>query len=310
MTRGASETTVSQEGLLEANDLYVPRGSATDGTDPVVVTPEQAGWSYANLRVIDLEAGARRELSTGECELAVLPVAGGEVIVEVGGARHVLPARGSVFERVSGFVYAGRDTELAISAPAGATVALPGARARRRIDPYAVTAAQVPVEIRGAGTATRQLNNFLAPGMFEADRLTAVEVVTPRGNWSSYPPHKHDVEQSAPNGSGHPYTEAELEEIYYFRISHTDGFGLHRTYDLEQGWDVTVAVQTDDVFLVPRGYHGPCVAAPEYDMYYLNVLAGPGKHRSLAFSDDPRYAFVRSAWTTQTTDPRVPLYGV
>jgi 5-deoxy-glucuronate isomerase len=186
---------------------------------------------------------------------------------------------------------------------------MPSANARRRIDAYKIDRRSVPVEIRGAGRSTRQLNNFLAPGQCDADRLVAVEVITPRGNWSSYPPHKHDVEVQAAADAAHPYLEAELEEIYWFQTSgNADGWGIHRTYDLVQGWDVTVPVRNDDVFLVPRGYHGPCIAAPEYDLYYLNVLAGPGQHRSLAFSDDPAYAWIRDSWSEQQTDPRVPLY--
>ena len=93
-----------------------------------------------------------------------------------------------------------------------------------------------------------------------------------------------------------PGGEAELEEIYYFRFDRPGAFGLHRTYTADRGFDVTVAVEDGDVFLVPRGYHGPCVALPDYPMYYLNVLAGPGAERSLAFSDDPAHAWIRSAW--------------
>jgi 5-deoxy-glucuronate isomerase len=219
-----------------------------------------------------------------------------------------MSGRSDVFSSVTDAAYVPRDSEMRISSVHGARIALPQARARRRIDSYYIDAREVPIEKRGSGRSTRQLNNFLAPEMFEADRLVAVEVVTPRGNWSSYPPHKHDVEVSS-DGGDHPYAEAELEEIYWFRTSGgKDGFGIHRTYDLEQQWDITVAVRDDDVFLVPRGYHGPCIAAPEYDLWYLNVLAGPGEHRSLAFSDDARYAWVRDSWNSQELDSRVPLY--
>jgi 5-deoxy-glucuronate isomerase len=160
----------------------------------------------------------------------------------------------------------------------------------------------VPVETRGAGSATRQINNLFVAGGAPAHRLIVVEVLTPGGNWSSYPPHKHD--------DGSTAGEAELEEIYYFRIQGPNGFGIHRTYTADRSIDETVAVRDGDVFLVPRGYHGPCIAPPEYPMYYLNVLAGPGESRSLGFSDDPAYAWIRQSWRGLAGDPRVPLVGV
>jgi 5-deoxy-glucuronate isomerase len=154
------------------------------------------------------------------------------------------------------------------------------------------------VEVRGAGAATRQVTNFCSPSAFETDRLTCVEVLTPAGNWSSYPPHKHDEERAG---------EAVLEEIYYFRIAGPDGYGIHKTYTADGGIDETVTVRDGDAFLVPRGYHGPCVATPNHDMYYLNVLAGPAAQRSMAFCDDPAHAWIRETWTSLAPDPRLPL---
>ena len=126
----------------------------------------------------------------------------------------------------------------------------------------------------------------------------AVELLTPDGNWSSYPPHKHDDSPECPVNN---------EEIYYFRIGGGDGFGLHRLYTSDGEIDDTVAVRDGDVFLIPRGYHGPCIAAPGHPMYYLNVLAGPGDERSMAFCDDPAHHWVRESWAGMTTDPRVPM---
>jgi 5-deoxy-glucuronate isomerase len=130
-----------------------------------------------------------------------------------------------------------------------------------------------------------------------------VELLTPEGNWSSYPPHKHDPDE--PRGSD----EAVLEEIYYFELRGANAFGLHRTYTADGSADVTVAVHDRDAFLIPRGYHGPCIAAPGYEMYYLNVLAGPGAERSLSFGDDPRYGWVRESWSAIAIDDRLPLTG-
>ena len=128
--------------------------------------------------------------------------------------------------------------------------------------------------------------------------------MTPDGNWSSYPPHKHDETSDSP---------VELEEIYYFRLGRTgtttygqDGVGLHQTYTADRSIDVTVEIRDGDAFLVPRGYHGPCVAAPGYPLYYLNVLAGPGERR-LVVADDPTHAWIREAWMGWPVDERCPM---
>jgi 5-deoxy-glucuronate isomerase len=277
--------------------LHLPAGRATEGADPVSVTPEKAGWSYAGLRVLRLAPGGSRVLETGPNEVVVLPL-GGSCVVRCEGQRFPLAGRASVFERVSDFAYVPRDSALEIESETGGEFALPMAPARRRLAPAYGPAERVPVETRGAGAATRQITNFCSAEAFAADRLLAVEVLTPAGNWSSYPPHKHD--QARPG-------EAILEEIYYFRIAGPDGFGIHRTYASDGEFDVTVTVRDGDVFLVPRGYHGPSVATPNHEMYYLNVLAGPGPERTMAFCDDPAHHWIRDAWTGLAPDPRVPL---
>ncbi|HJR54427.1 MAG TPA: 5-deoxy-glucuronate isomerase [Gemmatimonadota bacterium] len=281
---------------LDAARLHLPAGAAATDGDPVVVTPERAGWRFTGLRVIELEPGATRTVATGPDEMLALPLQG-SCEVDIEGGRFTLAGRRSVFDGVSDFAYLPVGAEARLSSRGGATIALPAARAERRHDPAYVSADRVPIEARGAGDATRQLTNFFAPGVGRAQRLVAVEVLTPAGNVSSWPPHKHDT--AAPGG------EAELEEIYYFRFDRPEAFGLHRTYAAD--FDVAVAVGDGDVFLVPRGYHGPCIALPGYPMYYLNVLAGPGVERSLAFSDDPAHAWVRPSWDAETRDPRVPM---
>ena len=167
-------------------------------------------------------------------------------------------------------------------------------------------AEDVPVELRGAGQSTRQVTNFMSPESWDdAEALMCVEVLTPDGNWSSYPPHKHDASPECP---------VQNEEIYYFRIGRVgeeacsqEGIGLHRLYTGDGAIDETVEVRDGDVFLIPRGYHGPCVAAPGYTMYYLNVLAGPAPGRSMAFCDDPAHHWVRDSWEGMATDPRCPM---
>jgi 5-deoxy-glucuronate isomerase len=284
---------------VSAPELLLPAGR-----DPVV-TPESAGWAYCGLRIVRLAAGEEHALSTGGDELAVLPLAG-SAAVEVDGQRFELRGRASVFERVTDWLYVPIGSEVVLSSDAGAELALASARAERWFEPAHVAAADVPVEIRGAGQATRQVTNFLAPGAFDAcDRLIAVEVLTPDGNWSSYPPHKHDDT---------PGSLANNEEIYYFRVGKVgsvrtsdEGFALHRTYTADGSLDETVVVRDGDVFLVPRGYHGPCVAAPGYPLYYLNVMAGPNEVRTMAIADDPPYAWVRGSWDGMALDPRCPM---
>jgi 5-deoxy-glucuronate isomerase len=280
-----------------------PLGTLAHGDDPVRLGPADAGWTYTGLRVLVLAAGESRTVDTGEFEAFVLPLAGG-CVVEVDGERFELTGRDSVFTRVTDFAYVPRDAQVVLSSVDGAELALPMARCDRRLTPKYGPAEDVPVEVRGAGNATRQVTNFGVPGVWDhADKLVACELVTPDGNWSSYPPHKHDDTCDVVN-----------EEIYYFRIAgrdgvtpSRDGFGMHRTYTGDGEVDEDVAVRDGDVFLIPRGYHGPCVAAPGYPMYYLNVLAGPGAERSLAFCDDPAHTWIRDSWADQDLDPRCPV---
>ena len=313
-------------------ELYRPWPSAT-GPEPgdlVLLTPEDAGWDYAGLRVIRLEPGVTRTVVMGECEAFVLPLAGGLTMevapwpapagaepagAEPAEARFDLAGRGSVFERVTDFGYAGRDSLLRLTSAAGAEVALPLARCDHRRPPKYGPAEQVPVEVRGSGPATRQVTNFGSPGAWDhAERLIACELITPGGNWSSYPPHKHDLTDPCPTPN---------EEIYFFKVAGPDGttpsregFGLHRTFTgpehVKAGLaelDETVEVRDGDVFCIPYGYHGPCVAAPGYDLYYLNVLAGPGTgaDRTMAFCDDPAHTWIRATWDDTPPDPRCPV---
>ncbi len=286
--------------------------------DVVVLTPEDAGWTWTGLHVLRLEPGVARTVATGPSEIFVLPLAGAlsvEVAPEEGAVEVTfeLAGRESVFTKVSDFAYVGRDSTVTLTSVDGAEVALPSARcAGRRAAAYGV-AADVPVEVRGAGPATRQVTNFGIPGVWDhAEKLVCCELITPPGNWSSYPPHKHDATEPCP---------VVNEEIYYYRIAGADqitpsreGFGLHRTYTGPEHvaarlavLDESLEVRDNDVVLIPHGYHGPCVAAPGYPMYYLNVLAGPGADRSTAFCDDPAHTWVRDEWADEPLDPRCPV---
>jgi 5-deoxy-glucuronate isomerase len=264
----------------------------------LAISPESAGWRFSGLRVLELAADGRQSLESGEDELIVLPLSGA-CTVRVDGETFELAGREDVFGGVTDFAYAPRDATLEIASAAGGRFALPSARAGRRLQPRYVAAEAVPVELRGAGQASRQVNNFCSPEAFEADRLIAVEVLTPGGNWSSYPPHKHDEEV--------PGVETPLEEIYYYEVA-DGGFGFQRVYGSGPGREIDVCaeVRSGDAIVMPHGYHGPSMAAPGYNLYYLNVMAGPGE-RAWRFTDDPAHAWIRDSWAGQELDPRLPL---
>lgn len=281
-------------------DLYRPSGSlAADGWS-VVLTPETAGWQYSGLRAATLLAGGQIAFATGSDEVAVVPLEGAyEVTVD--GQRFPLAGRPNVWSGPSDFVYAPPGCEVAVASPGGGRFAVATARADRRFPVRYVEAAAVGIELRGAGASSREVRNFARPDQFEADRLIAVEVLSPGGNWGSYPPHKHDEIGE---------DETELEEIYYYVV--TDGpagpgLAYQHVYGtVERPIDLLTTVRTDDTVLVPHGWHGPTMAAPGYDLYYLNVMAGPGE-RAWRACDDPSHAWVRDAWVGQTMDPRLPF---
>src|SRR5260370_12830136 len=254
--------------------LYIADGSSGDKAFSLVVTPERAGWTYSGLKVLTLPAGGTHTWATGDDELLVLPLAGSaEVTCE--GQNFELEGRRSVFSRVSDFSYAPRDATLTLTSAGGGVFALPSSRCANRLPPRFGPAEDVPVELRRAGQASRQVNNFCSPEAFECDKLIAVEVLTPGGNWSSYPPHQHDETREG---------EAELEEIYYFE---TPGLAYQRVYGTPgRPLDVLAEIRAGDVVLVPHGWHGPSMAAPGYDLYYLNVMAGPAAERAWRFCDD------------------------
>lgn len=283
---------------------YIPAGSAT-APYTVDISPELAGWTESSLRVVELDTLQEITLDTGDTEVMILPLAGGGT-VEVDDEAFELHRRASVFDGPADMVYLGVDNTYTLRGEG--RFAICGARAKRRLPNRRVAAADVAVELRGAGNCSRQVHNFGTAGAFEADSLIACEVITPGGNWSSYPAHKHD--ENSP-------VESQLEEIYYFEIASgsgdahdSRGFGYHRVYGTpDRPIEVLEEVRSGDVVLVPHGYHGPSVAAPGYHMYYLNVMAGPGKERAWKIVDDPEHAWLRGTWSDQAKDPRLPLHA-
>jgi 5-deoxy-glucuronate isomerase len=279
--------------------LYIPaRSAALPYT--VHITPESAGWAESSLQVLELDSSQTAELHTRDTEVMILPLTGGGT-VQCAGETFELSPRASVFDGPADMVYLGIEQEYLLSGEG--RFAICGARATTPFPNRRVAAADVPVELRGAGNCSRQVHNFGTATTFEADKLIACEVITPGGNWSSYPAHKHDEDTDV---------ETQLEEIYYFEIADssagTTGFGYHRVYGTPQRpIEVLEEVRSGDVVLVPHGYHGPSIAAPGHHMYYLNVMAGSGPNRAWMICDDPNHTWLRGSWEHQEIDPRLPL---
>ncbi len=287
--------------MSDKRRFYYPAGELAANGFELEVTPEVAGWTHSSLRIVNLSAGGSQSFVSGNEEMVILPLSG-SCVVECDGDRRQLAGRESVFTAVSDFVYVPIQSTVTISTEHGGRYAVNGARARKRYPFRYQAAADVAVELRGAGQASRQVVNFCTPETFEADRLIAVEVLTPAGNWSSYPPHKHDEEKE---------DETALEEIYYFEVADgpaDPGFAYQRVYG-HPGFEIDVLeeVRSGDTILIPYGWHGPAMAAPGYHLYYLNVMAGSGAERAWRICDDPTHTWVRGTWEGQSVDARLPL---
>lgn len=314
------------------NDRWFHPFAAKGAGWAVEITDAVDGWQHTSLRVAVLTPGASVSHTLDGEEGIVVPLVGGvrvETDRERGRSRTDLAGRPSVFAGPSDTLYvpAGSQLTLTNDGDTEARTALCGARVEDGAgggrDIVHVPVAAVPVELRGAGTCSREVRGFGMPATLpEAEQILACEVITPAGGWSSYPPHKHDTDR--------PGEESELEEIYYFE---TQSLGdaeagrppLTRGTDREDGRrpvgyqqvygaqgrdiDVLVEVATGDTVLVPHGWHGPAMAAPDADLYYLNVMAGPGPERVWLICDDPAHGEVRATWADQDINPRLPIGG-
>ena len=274
------------------------------GDSAIGVDPARAGWRYLSFRAVSLAGGETAVLDDPELETSIVTISGGGADVSVDGGRRLsLPGRPSVFEGMPWSVYV----------PPGSTTIitgrpLPGRRAVVAIaqaprsgrggvstSPIVVTPDDVEIEIRGKGNATRQVNNLMMPD-FPADRLLVCEVFTPAGNWSGWPPHRHDFDDMP--------REAVLEETYFYQVSRPEGWAIQRVYERDGSLDRVMIVRHGDLVVVDRGYH-PFASTQGYDAYYLNALAGD--RRTMANTDDPDLAWVRTLWPTTEADPRLPL---
>ena len=278
-------TVAPDDLLLKSADLGDRSGIIID------VDVSRAGWEFTGLTVVKLAAGERWPRGTGHNEVALVPL-GGRCTVASAGQSWTIGERANPFAGQPWALYLPRESQFEVKAETALELAVCTARANRHFEPKLITPEDVKVEIRGAGNAARQVNHIIEPS-FPADRLLVVEVFTPSGNWSSYPPHQHDVHDMP--------READLEEIYYYRIDPPDGFGLQRLYTADGQTDAAYVINDGDLLLVPEGYHAFAVAQG-YTGYYLNVLAGDEPVRTMQPSDDPAYAWVRATWSDDLSD--------
>lgn len=258
------------------------RPHAPDASGSVLeITPASAGWSHVGFQVVRLAAGTTFEGRESDRETCVVLMSGTARVSAGDVSFGAVGGRASVFEdRAPGAVYVPAGVAYVVAAVTDVELALCTAPGRPRGEARLIAEADMPRETRGKGTNTRLVRNIL-PETAPADGLLVVEVITPGGHWSSYPPHKHDT---AAEGE-----ETALEETYYHRLNPPQGFAFQRVYTDDRSLDETVCVQDGDVVMVPRGYH-PVGAPHGYDLYYLNVMAGP--HRKWIFRNDPAHDWI------------------
>ena len=302
--------------LLPPEELHI-----RPGLDGVVATnPVRSGWRYLSFRAFSLAEGEVALLDAPDQEAAVVTISGGGIEIAIGdessdGSTLALPGRRDVFSGLpwSAYLPAGTNARLIGRPLPGmrSVVALAQApltgRSGVATKPIVVRPEDIEIEIRGAGNCTRQINNIMMPG-FPADRLLICEVITPNGNWSGWPPHKHDVDD--------PPREAVLEETYFYQFRRPEAWAIQRIYHRDGKGDgkgvgkgvgtrdAILPVRHGDLVIVDQGYH-PFISTPGYDAYFLNALAGD--RRTMANSDDPDLAWVRDLWPAMATDPRLPF---
>jgi 5-deoxy-glucuronate isomerase len=264
--------------------LARPADSPSADATLLNVTRQEAGWEYVSFRVWRLAQGQSLEDDTGDEEVGLVVLGGRVTVRTAANAWEQIGERENVFEGKPYVVYLPTHARFELTAETACEVARAGAKAERGAEPRLITPADIGEELRGQGNAQRRIRHVLEADR-PADHLFLVEVITPNGNWSSYPPHKHDT--------NNPPDETYLEETYYHRIQPSQGFGFQRIYTRDGDLDEAVVIQDGTLVIVPKGYH-PAVIAPGYDLYYLNVMAGP--IREWRFTDDPDHKWVAESW--------------
>lgn len=276
------------------------------GRVEIDLRPARAGWRYLSCRIAAVPDGGQMSVGDAEHETAIVIIKGGGLRVAWpgGGSEVRLAGRRSVWDGLPWGLYLppGRSATLrgaAIGEAREVVIAIgqapPSGRADVAEAPIVLRPGSSMVEVRGAGHATRQITHIMKPE-FPADRLLCVEVYTPGGNWSGWPPHKHDVDDF-------PH-EAVLEETYFYQVRRPEGWAIQRLYRKDGSRDAIWAARDGDVIFMPDGYH-PFSAPPLYDAYYLNFLAGD--RRTMANREDPDLTWVRGTFAGTPPDPRVPL---
>lgn len=263
------------------SSLIVPRRSPGPDGCVLQVTPESAGWTYVGFEVYTLQPGQRLARDTGDREVCAVLLSGRANAAASQERWDDIGRRMSVFERIPPYsVYVPSGDRLELEALTELEVALCWAPGKGTYPARLIAPQDVGAEPRGYGNMERYIHNIL-PETMEADSLLVVEVFTPNGHWSSYPPHKHDRD--------HLPHESYLEETYYHKLNPDNGFALQRVYTDDLSLNETLAVKSGETVLVPRGYH-PVSAPPGYDSYYLNVMAGPV--RTWKFHNDPNHEWL------------------
>jgi 5-deoxy-glucuronate isomerase len=253
---------------------------------------QKANWEWMSFFVRRLHPGNIFRSQTEEVEAAFV-ILGGTCTADWGQGGAQLGKRKNVFDGLPYTLYLPAGNTVSFTAETTCEIAECRVPSRAQLEPKLITPDDVVSSLRGGGNVSRQIVDVITP-QFPADKLVAIEVYTPGGNWSSYPPHKHDKHN--------PPTEVDLDEIYYYRILQSEGFALQHLYGGEHAGERTLKARDGDVVLVHSGYH-PVVAGPGYDVYYLNFLAGSS--REIAITEDPHHTWIRSTW--KAPDPRLPL---
>ena len=266
------------------------------------VTPSSAGWEHLSFAARKMKRGDTWDFETQKNELALVVLGGVCQVTSNRGAWTDVGRRANVFVGMPYTLFLPADTRFTVEATSEELdIAYGWCVATAEHSPRLVKPAEVEIEIRGGANVTRQINKMIPPG-FPASRLVVVEVYTPSGNWSSYPPHKHD--EHIVDAAGN-ILEADLEEVYFYKIDRPEGFAYQRIYTPDGKIDELVLARDGHLVLSPQGYH-PVVAAPGYNCYYLNMLAGSAQ--SLAATDDPEHTWVKETWKDK--DPRLPLVSM
>lgn len=263
------------------------------------VTPEDAGWQYLNMEARLMKAGEAWQGETGDNEYAIILLSGNYSVITNKGSWETTNGRSSVFSGIAHSLYLPRHTSFTLIAISDVLdIAYAWVATTKDFTARFKTPEEAAIEIRGGDNATRQINSLVEPG-FGCDKIVAVEVYTPAGNWSSFPAHKHDERKLDANGN---VLEAELEEIYFYKIDKPEGHAIQQVYTDDRSLDEVMKVKTNHSVLVPKGYH-PVVAEHGFNCYYLNFLAG--SDQSLANTPDPNHVWIFDSW--KGTDPRIPM---